>query len=282
MPELPEVEVLSRHLAPNVRGRAITAVKVLRAKVVAPTRPAALARALKGATITDLTRRGKFLLFHLVKDDKERCLLGHLGMTGRMFVQDRDASLPQHTAVHLELGDRRFVYQDTRYFGRFTLDLTGLERLGPEPHSDAFAPATFRQALRQSKQAIKVKLLDQALVAGVGNIYASEALHRARVSPRKSARRVTKAEGERLWRSIRSVLAEAIECGSTIPLDFTGGGTRDGLFYYGAPAGTEDFYEERLLVYDREGEPCVACGTPIRRIIQAARSTFFCPSCQRA
>ena len=282
MPELPEVEVLRRHLAPVIRGRRITAVKVLRAKVIAPTRPAALTRALRGAQIIDLSRRGKFLLFQLRKDGKERALLGHLGMTGRMFIQERDAPLPPHTAVHLELDAGRFVYQDTRYFGRFTLDLAGLERLGPEPLAEEFEPTGFRAALQKSRQAIKVKLLDQSLVAGVGNIYASEALHRAGISPRKAARRLTRAECSRLCESVRSVLAEAIACGSTIPLDFAGGGKRDALFYYGRPDGAEDFYEERLLVYDREGQPCESCGSPIRRIVQAARSTFFCPGCQQA
>jgi len=280
MPELPEVEVLRRHLAPVVTGRTIKAVHILRDRVIRPNSRSLLQRRLKNARISDLTRRGKFLLFQLRKDRKPFELLGHLGMTGRMFVQSAKAELPKHTAVHLDLGAKRFVYEDTRYFGRFTLDLSSIDNLGPEPLEPDFNPAAFHAELKRSRQAIKVKLLDQALVTGVGNIYASEALHRARISPRKAARRLTTAEATRLHNCIREVLTEAIECGSTIPLDFEGVGKRDGLFYYGLPDGADDFYEERLLVYDREAEPCIACNTLIRRIVQAARSTFFCPNCQ--
>jgi formamidopyrimidine-DNA glycosylase len=281
MPELPEVEVLRRHLLPTVKGRRITAVHVNRERVIRPTSPTALRRKIGGARIQDLTRRGKFLLFHLRKDRRDAVLMGHLGMTGRMFVQPVRDPLPKHTAVHLELGAKRFVYEDPRYFGRFTLDLSSVEKLGPEPWDPGFTPEAFRLALRRSAQAIKVKLLDQSLVAGIGNIYASEALFRAGISPRKAARRLTKAETDCLYGTIREVLADAIDCGSTIPLDFAGGGRRDGLFYYGLPEGAADYYEERLQVYDCEAAPCPSCATPIRRIVQAARSTFFCPDCQR-
>lgn len=280
MPELPEVEVLRRRLAPIVKGRRIKTLHVLRERVIRPNSKALLKRRLTGARITDLTRRGKFLLFQLRKDRRDFELLGHLGMTGRMFVQSARAELPKHTAVYLDLGAKRFIYEDTRYFGRFTLDLSSIDNLGSEPLEEDFDPASFHAELKRSRQAIKVKLLDQALVAGVGNIYASEALHRARISPCRAARRLTATEAGRLHETIRTVLAEAIDCGSTIPLDFAGEGKRDGLFYYGLPEGADDFYEERLLVYDREAEPCTTCSTPIRRIVQAARSTFFCPRCQ--
>ncbi len=117
-------------------------------------------------------------------------------------------------------------------------------------------------------------------MAGVGNIYASEALFRAGISPRRAARKITKPEAARLLAAIREVLTEAIDCGSTVPLNFTAGKT-DGLFYFGRAVGTPDYYEERLLVYDRAGKPCVKCGSPIRRVIQAARSTFYCQQCQK-
>lgn len=284
MPELPEVEVLCQHLAPLVRDRTIAGVRVVRERVIRPTGKTTLSRALRGAMITDLTRRGKFLLFHLRKGDHAAVLLGHLGMTGRMFVQPPGQPLPTHTAVTLDLDGGRFVYQDTRGFGRFTLELASLDTLGPEPLSDDFDPAAFHRSLRASRQAVKVKLLDQSLVAGVGNIYASEALHRAGISPRKAARRLTRLESDRLHTAIRTVLDEAIRQGSTIPLDFAGSGSGDGLFYYGrrADRGGMESHGERLLVYDRDGEPCAACGTPIRKIVQAARSTFYCPACQRA
>jgi formamidopyrimidine-DNA glycosylase len=125
-----------------------------------------------------------------------------------------------------------------------------------------------------------VKLLDQSLVAGIGNIYASEALYRAKISPGISARRLKSEQIERLRQSIQAVLTEAIELGSTVPLNYEGTNGRDRLFYFDS-ADVSVSYEERLRVYDREGKPCLVCGTPIRRLVQAARSTFFCPRCQR-
>jgi formamidopyrimidine-DNA glycosylase len=123
-------------------------------------------------------------------------------------------------------------------------------------------------------------LLDQSLLAGVGNIYASEALFRAGIAPSLPARRLTSAQVQRLWRAVRAVLREAIACGSTVPLNYAGQGKRDGLFYFGKAPGAPDYYEERLRVYDRAGKPCPKCGTPIKRRVQAARSTFYCPQCQ--
>lgn len=198
-----------------------------------------------------------------------------------MYLQPKRALLPKHAVVVLGLGANNFVYEDTRQFGRFTLADSAVRALGPEPLEAAFTLEGFITALRRSAQPIKVKLIDQSLVAGIGNIYASEALFRADVSPKRAARRVKAAEVAKLHTAIREVLIEAIECGSTIPLDFVGSGKRDRLFYYGAVEGNSRFYQERLRVYDRAGQPCVICETPIKRLVQAARSTFFCPNCQR-
>ena len=143
-----------------------------------------------------------------------------------------------------------------------------------------FPPEIFWESLKRSRQAIKVKLLDQTLVAGIGNIYASEALFRARLWPGLAANRLTLAQVKRLWRAVRGVLKEAIECGSTVPLNF-GPDKTDGLFYFGRATGAPDYYGERLRVYDRAGKPCPRCRRPIRRITQAARSTFYCPHCQK-
>lgn len=283
MPELPEVEILVRELRPLVRNKTIRRVEVRRARVVSPTPLAEFQRVLTGAKITGLSRRGKYLLFQLqtVRDRKAVTLLGHLGMTGRMFVARKNVPLPKHAAVVLGLGRENFIYEDPRYFGRLTLDTSTIARLGPEPLGKNFDRGCFATALKRSRQAIKVRLLDQRLVAGIGNIYASEALFRARISPRLAACRLTTAQVNRLWRAIREVLRTAIRLGSTIPLNFSGD-RGDGLFYFGLAAGAPDFYEERLRVYDRRGKPCVRCGTAIKRIVQAARSTFYCPQCQRS
>ncbi|HXR04688.1 MAG TPA: bifunctional DNA-formamidopyrimidine glycosylase/DNA-(apurinic or apyrimidinic site) lyase [Verrucomicrobiae bacterium] len=283
MPELPEVEVLARHLRPLIHGKTIRAVTVRRAKVLLPTLPRKFRRTLPGAEFNGLSRRGKYLLFRLRAKTGGRSisLLGHLGMTGRIFLAPKGRRLPKHTAVALDLGASNLIYEDTRYFGRLTLDTSAVTRLGPEPLDAEFGAETFAQSLERSRQAIKVKLLDQKLVAGVGNIYASEALFRARISPGLAANKLTMTQIRQLRLAIRAVLAEAIKLGSTVPLNL-GGNKSGGLFYFGRAPGAPDFYEERLRVYDREGQPCPNCGRPIKRIIQAARSTFYCPHCQRA
>ena len=283
MPELPEVEVLVRHLGPLLHGKRIRAVAVLRPKLVRPATPDEFARAITGRRFASLGRRGKYLVFtlHARRGGPALAMLGHLGMTGRMQVQPARASLPRHAGVVFDLGRLRLVYSDTRYFGRCTLDTRPLAELGPEPLGPEFTIADFARRLARSHQAIKVRLLDQSLVAGVGNIYASEALFRARVSPRLAACRLDARRVGSLWRSIRAVLAEAIAWGSAVPLNWDGAGRGDGVFYYGLAPGTRDYYEERLLVYDRAGQPCPRCRAPIQRIVQAARSTFFCPRCQR-
>jgi formamidopyrimidine-DNA glycosylase len=282
MPELPEVEVLARHLRPLIRGKTIRGVNVRRAKVLAPTSLCNFRQILMGAKFTGLSRRGKYLLFQLhVPGRKEPVtLLGHLGMTGRIYLARKNVRPPRHAAVVLDLGGENLIYEDTRYFGRLTLDNSAVKRLGPEPLDESFDKSAFGRSLKRSRQAIKIKLLDQTLIAGIGNIYASEALFHACIPPRLPARRLAGSQVARLWRAIRKVLAEAIACGSTVPLNF-GGNKTDGLFYFGRAAGTPDYYEERLKVYGRAGRPCSNCGGLIKRIRQAGRSTFYCPHCQR-
>jgi formamidopyrimidine-DNA glycosylase len=284
MPELPEVEVLVRHLAPLLRGRRIRAVQVRRARVLGRTGTAKFRRALRGATFLEVSRRGKYLLFTLsdTRRNGQRLLVGHLGMSGRMYLSPAKSPLPKHAAVVLNLGKQNFIFEDTRYFGRMTFDAASLATLGPEPLSDSFTPETLAEGFKDSTQPVKVKLLNQELVAGIGNIYASEALFRAGLSPRTAARRLTPARIQHLWRAIRETLSEAIRLGSTVPLNYAGTGRRDGLFYFGRAPGHPAFYEERLRVYDREGKPCRKCGRPIRRLVQAGRSTYYCVSCQRA
>jgi formamidopyrimidine-DNA glycosylase len=283
MPELPEVEVLVRHLAPLVRNRTIQRAIVRRPRVVAPSTAEQFSRKLRGAAFVELTRRGKYLLFEMRAPKGSRFpLVGHLGMTGRMYLAPEKNPLPKHAAVVLELGGEHFVFEDTRYFGRMTLDDSAIAALGPEPLGEAFTAEYLALALQRSSQAIKVKLLDQQLVAGVGNIYASEALFRGGISPRLPARRLKPAQVARLRDTIRETLQDAIERGSTVPLNYSGEGNRDGLFYFGSAPDAADFYEERLQVYDRAGKPCRVCGSGIKRIVQGARSTFYCPKCQAA
>ena len=178
MPELPEVEILARHLGPLLQGRTIRAVHVRRPKVLAPTPVTRFQTALRGARFLGLERRGKYLLFQLRAAGRRDhlLLLGHLGMTGRMFLAGKSEPWPKHAAVVLELGRQHFIYDDPRYFGRLTLDCRPLAKLGPEPLTAAFTPELLARELKRSRQAIKVKLLDQSLVAGIGNIYASESL----------------------------------------------------------------------------------------------------------
>jgi formamidopyrimidine-DNA glycosylase len=281
MPELPEVEVLVRRLDPLLKNRTVREVRVGRAKVLAPTSARRLAAKLAGARFLGVSRRGKYLVFRLKSKARQPLtVVGHLGMTGRMYLQRSGTPLPRHTAVALGLGREVFVFEDTRYFGRFTLDTGALEGLGPEALGEEFTASYFAQALRRSAQPVKVKLLDQGLVAGIGNIYASEALFRAGISPRKQARRLNEEQIESLWRAIRNVLSEAIEWGSTIRLGLAEEGGRDRLFYYGGTLGKADFSTERLRVYERAGQPCSRCGAPIRRLVQGGRGTYFCAACQ--
>jgi formamidopyrimidine-DNA glycosylase len=283
VPELPEVEVLVRHLNRLLPGRVIRGVHVLRPKIVRPTPVEELQKALAGARFVRVTRRGKFLLFQL-KRSRRGCsfsLLGHLGMTGRMYVLEAPRQLPKHAAVVLDLGEHKFVFEDTRYFGRFTLDCAAVEKLGVEPLGEHFTTQVLSAALQSSRQPIKVKLLDQAAICGVGNIYASEVLHLAGISPLTSARSLSPRQLRRLHLAIQSVLIEAVAAGSTVPLNFSSEGARDGLFYYGSTTDTPASYEERLRVYDRAGAPCLrGCGSRIERIVQGGRSTYFCPRCQ--
>lgn len=288
---MPEVEILARHLRPLLRGKTIRSASVCRERATRPTPPREFEKALAGAKFKELTRRGKYLLFQLVKSRvgapglQEKppksepgvlTLLGHLGMSGRMFVALKNEKLPTHAAVVFDLGDRNFIYEDTRYLGRMTLDLSPLKELGPE--ASDFSPDTFAEALKGSRQPIKIKLLDQSLIAGVGNIYASEALFRARISPKLAANQLTQAQAKRLLRAICDVLNDAIKFGSTVGLK-TMSGKSNALFYF--DDGGEGYYEKRLRIYDREGKPCLRCGTRIERITQGARSTYFCPHCQR-
>jgi formamidopyrimidine-DNA glycosylase len=270
VPELPEVETIVRDLRRLVRGARIAGVEIVRPDLVAGDADRFEAD-LAGASITHISRRAKNLVFDL----GAARLVVNLGMTGRLLVIDPGAPLPDHLGVRFTLEDgRSLLYQDVRRFGR--LELLSADEwaardaaLGIEPLSDDLDPDTLYRLTRTSRVAIKTWLMDQRRIVGVGNIYASEALFRARVNPRTPAKRITKKKAGALAPAIRTVLQEAIDFRGTTLLDY-----RDA-------SGERGGFAARLAVYDREGEPCRVCSTPIRRIVQGGRSTFFCPTCQR-
>jgi formamidopyrimidine-DNA glycosylase len=271
MPELPEVEHVVRALSPVVTGRRIVAAE-LNLKRIAPgmSRPA-FDRQLRNSVITGVGRRGKYILFNL---ESGHVLTTHLRMTGKFVSLTTDQSLPPYAHVIFYLDDdRRLVFCDMRQFGRmriFTKPPKELTSLAPEPLSDEFTEAYFLETLSRSRRPLKHLLLDQTRVLGLGNIYAVEALFLAGVSPRKAANKLSKPRARKLYQAIRDVLREAIDAGSTLRIDLADGNGS----YFETP---ERFWQ----VYEREGEPCVRCGTPIRRIVQSNRSTYFCPHCQR-
>lgn len=280
MPELPEVEVLARHLAARLPGRTILEVQILEPNSLRGSTPAKFQAALHRARFDSVARRGKYLLLTLRRDRQPRLLIAHLGMSGRLYLEKTATPLPRHARIAIVLGTEQLVFEDMRRFGGMTLDSTAIEQLGPEPLTPGFTTATLSRALAGSAQPVKIRLLNQSAVAGIGNIYASEALFVARIDPRTPSRDLTAKALPQLRSAIRRVLFEAIRFGSTAPLDFGPTSQRGGLFYYGQSAQDRRRFEERFRVYDREGKPCHRCGKTIQRVMQAGRSTFFCPACQ--
>jgi formamidopyrimidine-DNA glycosylase len=274
MPELPEAETIVRDLQRRVPGARIAAVRVERPDVLHPgLTPASLTRRLRGRRIERVSRRGKNVVLEF---DRELRLIINLGMTGRVVASDAArAGELRHVAVRLELDDGRvLLYDDARRFGCLDLrDATGWRartaELGVEPLSDDFTAERLHLLTRTSTSPIRNFLLDQRRVAGVGNIYANEALFRARVRPTRRARKLTRRETAALRDALRDVLADAIEARGT---------TFDA---YRDAEGEKGGYEPRLRVYGREGEPCPICGTPIKRIVLTNRSAFYCPKDQK-
>jgi formamidopyrimidine-DNA glycosylase len=264
MPELPEVETVVTTLRPKVVGRPIVAIVSARRDILTPPDVDLVAR-LCGRTICSVDRRGKRIVFTL--DDDNRFYI-HLGMTGQVMVVARERSLPSHTHLELDLGGERLRFRDPRRFGGFWWlgREPADEGMGPEPLE--LRPAELLQRLGRTTRAVKSALLDQRVVAGLGNIYVDEALHAAGIHPLAPADRLTPEEVGRLSRAIKATLRRAIRHrGSTL---------RDYLDADGAAGGFQLLHR----VYDRAGEPCARCRTPIERIVLGGRSTHFCPSCQ--
>jgi len=288
MPELPEVETVRRGLAPVMEGALIEKVHLNR-RDLRFSFPRNFAKRLEKATILSLSRRGKYMSAHLSNGES---LIMHLGMTGRFTVFANSKSAPgqfhhalggnekhDHVIFELKTGKgvkARIVYNDPRRFGFMDLARTQVldqskhfTAMGPEPLGDLFDPAYFNAQLKGRMTPIKSALLDQRLVAGIGNIYACEALFRAKISPKRKAATVAGVRASRLHPEIIAVLEEAIAAGGSTLRDFA------------AADGALGYFQHQFLVYDREGEPCPVCKSSIKRIEQAGRSTFFCQTCQR-
>jgi formamidopyrimidine-DNA glycosylase len=275
MPELPEVETVRRGLALRISGRHIVRAELRRPDLRRPF-PPGLAKRLTGARIGGLTRRGKYILIEL---DETGLLLLHLGMSGRITAGGNNAPDEKHDHVVLALDDGTVVrFNDARRFGLLDYLERGAESshpllagMGPEPLEPGFDGAYLSRALAGRMTPIKSALLDQKIVAGLGNIYVCEALYRARTSPRRLAATIAGARAARLATAIREVLGEAIAAG--------GSSLRD----YVQANGELGYFQHRWAVYGHEGEPCpgCTCSEGVRRITQAGRSTFFCAKRQR-
>lgn len=269
MPELPEVETLRRSLLPIV-GRRIEGVDVIEPRlrrVVA----ADFGLQLTGRVITGIERRGKYLLFPL---SDGRWWLTHLGMSGALLVQRNGTPLQPHDHVRVRLsGGIQLTYNDPRRFGLMRVggfdELTELRQVGPDPLTGAFSVAQLVALARGRKKPVKNLLMDQRALGGIGNIYANEILFRAGIRPGRQARRLTRAEVQRLLEAIRAVLTSAIRLGGSSISDYRDGDGRPGYF------------QLRLAVYDRAGAPCPRCHARIKRRVHAGRSSFYCPRCQK-
>ena len=267
MPELPEVETVRRTLAPVVEGRTVTSVSFLWPRTCAGD-PRSTETRLAGQRIERLERYGKYLLFRLRKDGRGSLLVVHLRMTGNLLVNGAPG---QFTRASMSLDDgTAVVFQDVRKFGRWQWAErlpARLAALGPEPLE--IGRDEFASRLRSRKARLKALLLDQEFLRGLGNIYADEALFGARLHPLRSADRVGPRKARDLHEAIQAVLRHAIEAGGTSIRDY-----RDSR-------GAQGAFQRQIRIYGKAGMPCVNCGTPVRRVLVAQRSTHFCPRCQR-
>ena len=269
MPELPEVETTRRGIAPHVQGRRVEAIVVRQAQLRWPV-PDAVQRAV-GCRIDAVRRRAKYLLL----DTARGSLVLHLGMSGSLTVQPQGKAPLKHDHLDIELqGGNCLRLNDPRRFGACLWQgvdappLQLLQTLGPEPLTDAFDGERLFERSRGKSVAVKNFIMHNAIVVGVGNIYANEALYWAGIDPRRAAGRISRARYVNLAMHIKAVLAKAIEQGGTTLRDFLGADGKPGYF------------KQELQVYGRAGEPCRQCATPIRSVVIGQRNSFYCPSCQ--
>lgn len=273
MPELPEVETVRRVLEPQLSGRRVIRAAASRPEVIA--RPAfpEFCRSVESSVIRGMGRRGKFLLFYL---DRGATMILHLRMTGQLICVSTDFPIKRHTHVTFNLDngmELRFI--DTRRFGRLWLarpgeddDFSGIGRLGPEPFGEEFSAALLERKLGGRAVTVKQGLLDQSVVAGIGNIYADETLFEAKIRPHTPAREIAKQGWKKLAAAVRLVLERAIAGNAVTPEEY--------LAYEGGEYRYNDFF-----VYGREGKACRVCGTVIERAKIGGRSSHYCPKCQK-
>lgn len=271
MPELPEVETTRRGLAPHLQDRLVTGVVLRRPDLRWPI-PEQIQRDLPGHRITDVRRRAKYLL--LDTDAGDSALL-HLGMSGMLRVLPADTAIGPHDHVDLALDSGRVLrFTDPRRFGSLLWQPAGTEHallrgLGPEPLSDAFDGDWLFQRSRGRSAPVKIFLMDQRIVVGVGNIYAAESLFRAGISPHRAAGKVSRDRYAALADAVRGILAYAITRGGTTLRDFLN------------PDGAPGYFEQELAVYGRGGQPCPTCGAALREASIGQRTSVWCPRCQR-
>jgi formamidopyrimidine-DNA glycosylase len=271
VPELPEVETTRRGIEPHVIGAKIREIIVKRRDLRQPISPSLAS--LEGRKIKSISRRSKYLLFGITDGST---LLIHLGMSGSLRVIDPGSAWKTHDHVGITLSNgKQLRFHDPRRFGlvlHFEDDPSThplLAHLGPEPLEEEFTPAVLKVACATRKAAIKLVIMDAKVVVGVGNIYASEALFRAGILPKTPAQKLTLPRLKKLVTAIKAVLADSIEQGGTTLRDF--------LHSDGEPG----YFRQRLFVYERKGQPCLVCGTPIRHEVLGQRSTYWCPKCQQ-
>lgn len=271
MPELPEVETVVRGLERQLPGRVVKTVAQTHLKLRVPLPDL---QVLVGATVLAVRRRAKFVL---VDFSNKQTLLIHLGMSGRIVFTPPHTPPAKHDHVRLTFtkGDE-LRFNDPRRFGLMDICPTGAENktphlktMGPEPFHPTFNSKYLHTKIKSKKTAIKPTIMESKLVVGVGNIYASEALFRAGINPTRAANKLSLAQCEKLVTCIQQTLQDAIQAGGTSLRDYV------------QTDGTLGYFQHQFNVYNREGQPCRVCGTPIKRIVQAARSTYFCPTCQK-
>lgn len=272
MPELPEVETTVRDLRPQLTGHTITRARVFWEKTIATPPAREFARSIRGYTILDITRRGKFLRFHMRKGDTTKYLFVHLRMTGGFRIDPCDEPRDKHMHILLRLDDgRELRFRDPRKFGRMWLvqdETPVVGKLGPEPLE--ITEKEFIKRFNTRRGRLKPLLLDQTFLAGLGNIYVDESLWSARLHPLRTAESLTRSERVRLFHAIQRVLKRAVAVGGT-SIDIM----------YKRVNGASGGFQDSLRAFDRENRPCRRCGTPIQKTVVGQRGTHFCPTCQK-